>query len=135
MAHSIEGRVPFLDINLVEYIMSIDPKLKQAGKKSRIEKWLLRQAFSGYLPDEVLWRAKTEFAAGCGSEHLITDLAESEISDAEFEKEKELLKDVEISSKEELYYLRIFKSFFNTDGEVEAIGRWKGGFSSEDADL
>ena len=135
MAHSIEGRVPFLDINLVEYIMSIDPKLKQAGKKSRIEKWLLRQAFSGYLPDEVLWRTKTEFAAGCGSEHLITDLAESEISDAEFEKEKELLKDVEISSKEELYYLRIFKSFFNTDGEVEAIGRWKGGFSSEDADL
>ena len=66
---------------------------------------------------------------------MITDLAESEISDAEFEKEKELLKDVEISSKEELYYLRIFKSFFNTDGEVEAIGRWKGGFSSEDADL
>jgi len=135
MAHSIEGRVPFLDIDFVEYVMSIDPSLKQAGKTSRIEKWLLRQAFSGHLPDEVLWRPKAEFAAGCGSERLITDLAESEISDAEFEKEKELLQDVEISSKEELYYLRIFKSFFNTGGEVEAIGRWRGGFASEGAYL
>jgi hypothetical protein len=45
------------------------------------------------------------------------------------------LQDVEISLKEELYYLRIFKSFFNTGGEVEAIGRWRGGFASEGADL
>jgi len=135
MAHSIEGRVPFLDISFVEYVMSIDPRLKQAGKGSRIEKWLLRQAFSGYLPDEVLWRPKAEFAAGCGSERLITDLAQSEISDAELEEEKELLRDVEISSKEELYYLRIFRSFFDIDGDVEAIGRWRGGFASEGADL
>jgi asparagine synthase (glutamine-hydrolysing) len=135
MAHSIEGRVPFLDIDFVEYVMSIDPSLKQAGKTSRIEKWLLRQAFSGYLPDEVLWRPKAEFAAGCGSERLITDLAQSEISDAELEEEKELLRDVEISSKEELYYLRIFRSFFDIDGDVEAIGRWRGGFASEGADL
>jgi len=71
MAHSIEGRVPFLDIDFVEYVMSIDPSLKQAGKTSRIEKWLLRQAFSGHLPDEVLWRPKAEFAAGCGGERAI----------------------------------------------------------------
>ena len=25
--------------------------------------------------------------------------------------------------------------FFNTDGEIEAIGRWKGGFASEGAEL
>ena len=135
MAHSIEGRVPFLDIDFVEYVMSINPRLKQAGRKSKIEKWLLRQAFSGYLPDEILLRPKAEFAAGCGSERLITDLAQSEISDAEFEKEKELSRDVEISSKEELYYLRIFRSFFNTDGDIEAIGRWRGGFSTEGSEL
>ena len=76
-----------------------------------------------------------EFAAGCDSEHIITDLVEDEISNAEFEREKELLKHVNISSKEELYYFRIFKSFFNTDGEIEFIGSWKGGFASECADL
>jgi len=32
MAHSIEGRVPFLDMNFVEYAMSISPNLKLAGK-------------------------------------------------------------------------------------------------------
>jgi asparagine synthase (glutamine-hydrolysing) len=127
--------VPFLDINFVGYTMSIEPKLKQAGKKHRIEKWLLRQAFADYLPEEILWRPKTEFAAGCGSERLLADLVEDEISDAELEREKELFKDVKISSKEGLYYFRIFKSFFNTDGEIEAIGRWKGGFASEGADL
>ncbi len=82
-----------------------------------------------------MWRPKIEFAAGCGSERLITNLAEDEISDAEFEKEKELHKDAKILSKEELYYFRIFRSFFNTDGEIEAIGRWKGGFASEGAEL
>ena len=135
MAHSLEGRVPFLDIDFVEYTMSIDPKLKLAGKKSRIEKWLLRQAFADYLPDEILWRPKMEFAAGCGSERLVTELVEEKISDAEFERKKELFKGAKISSKEELYYFEIFKSFFNTDGELEAIGRWKGGFASEGAEL
>lgn len=143
MAHSIEGRVPFLDMNFVEYAMSIDPELKLPGKhvlnrsdgKANIEKWLLRQAFSSYLPDEILWRPKAEFAAGCGSEHLVTDFAEAEIADAEFDKEKDLFKDAKISSKEELYYFRISKDFLSTDGEIESLGRWKSGFSSEGANL
>ncbi len=135
MAHSIEGRVPFLDIDFVEYAISIDPRLKLAGKKHRIEKWLLRQAFTDYLPDDIIWRPKMEFAAGCGSERLLTELLEDEISDAEFEQERKRLENFQISSKEELYYFRIFRSFFNTDGVIEAMGRWKGGFSSEGSEL
>jgi asparagine synthase (glutamine-hydrolysing) len=135
MAHSIEGRVPFLDIDFVEYAMSIDPMLKVVRKKkNRIEKWLLRQAFTGDLPDEVLWRTKMEFAAGCGSERLLMEVAEDEISDAEFYEARRKLGLVGISSKEELYYFRIFRSFFNTEGEVETMGRWAGGFSSGSSD-
>lgn len=136
MAHSIEGRVPFLDMDFVEYTISMDPALKLAGKKRRrIEKWLLRQAFTGYLPDEIIWRPKMEFAAGCGSERLLTDLLEDKISDAEFEWERKKIENVPISSKEELYYFRIFQSFFNTDGAIETIGRWEGSSASEGSDL
>jgi len=135
MAHSIEGRVPFLDIDFVEYAMSINPKLKLAGKSKRIEKWLLRQAFTSYLPDEIIWRPKMEFAAGCGSEELITDMVEDEISDAELEWERQRLQDINISSKEELYYFRIFHDLFGSAVDAAAIGRWKGGFSREGSDL
>ena len=136
MAHSIEGRVPFLDIDFVEYAVSIDPGLKLAGKRRRrIEKWLLRQAFTNYLPGRIIWRPKMEFAAGCGSEQLMTELLEDKISDAEFEREKKEIKKVQISSKEELYYFKIFQSFFNSDGAIEAIGRWQGGFATEGYDL
>jgi asparagine synthase (glutamine-hydrolysing) len=134
MAHSIEGRVPFLDVDFVEYTMSIDPELKLAGKGRRIEKWLLRHAFADYLPEEVVWRPKMEFSAGCGSERLLTDLLENEITDAEFERERRRLGPVQISSKEELYYFNIFRSLFSTDVDIEAIGRWKGGFASEGSD-
>jgi asparagine synthase (glutamine-hydrolysing) len=135
MAHSIEGRVPFLDIDFVEYAMSIDPELKLAGKGKRMEKWLLRQAFSDYLPDEIIWRPKMEFAAGCGSEELVTRLVEEEISDAEFIRERGRLKDINIRSKEELYYFKIFHDFFGADVDNAAIGRWEGGFSREGSEL
>jgi asparagine synthase (glutamine-hydrolysing) len=135
MAHSIEARVPFLDIDFVEYAMSINPELKLAGKRKRIEKWLLRQAFADYLPDEIIWRPKMEFAAGCGSEELLTQWAESAISDVEFEQERQNVEDIDISSKEELCYFRIFREFFGSDVNIAAIGRWQGGFSREGSDL
>lgn len=134
MAHSIEGRVPFLDIDFVEYATSIDPTLKLAGD-NRIEKWLLRKAFTGYLPDEVLWRAKVEFADGCGSAQLIAEFAENEISDAEFERQRRPSEHIQISSKEELYYFKLFQSFFSTEALSQTIGKWRGSYSSEDSDL
>jgi asparagine synthase (glutamine-hydrolysing) len=135
MAYSIEGRVPFLDIDFIEYAFSIDPELKKAGRGIRPGKWLLRQAFNYYLPKEVIWRPKMEFAAGCGSEHLITQLVDDEITDEEFEHDKDTLSKVSLTSKEELYYYRIFHDFFGTDVDAEAMGRWQGGFSAEFADL
>jgi asparagine synthase (glutamine-hydrolysing) len=129
MAHSIEGRVPFLDIDFVEQALAIDPSLKLAGEE-RIEKWLLRKAFTGYLPEEVLWRTKMEFADGCGSAQLVGEFAENEISDAEFEEQKEVFKDVSILSKEELYYFKLFRGFFGTGGLHRVVGRWRGRFVS-----
>lgn len=31
-----------------------------------MEKWVLRKAFEGYLPESVLWRQKEQFSDGVG---------------------------------------------------------------------
>ena len=131
MAHSLEGRVPFLDIDFVEYATSIDPRLKLSSDE-RPEKWLLRKAFSGYLPDEVLWRTKMEFADGCGSSGLIARYAEEMISDLEFEAERHPTPNIELTSKEELYYYRIFHGFFHTRGLHQTMGKWQGTHLNDD---
>jgi len=133
MAHSIEGRVPFLDIDFVEYDTSISPELKLADD-SRMQKWLLRKAFTGYLPDEVLWRTKTEFADGCASAHIVEEFVEDKISDSEYEMDRNRLAPIDISSKEELYYFHFFRDFFGTEGLENTVGRWRGQLEEEPSD-
>ena len=53
MAFSIESRVPFLDINLIEFMLSIDPKM---NLKNGWTKYLFRKAMSNSLPKTITWR-------------------------------------------------------------------------------
>jgi len=122
MAHSIEGRVPFLDLDLVAYAAALPAELKLYGR-NRIEKWILRKAFEGYLPDEILWRDKQQFAEGCGSDKIIQELVAKQISDEEFARDRHLVSPP-LRSKEELYYYRIFREFFDSDRAVSCVGRW-----------
>lgn len=59
--NELELRVPFLDFNMIHYAMSYD--FHKPGKK---EKYVLRDAFEGYLPNEILWGQKEAFSDGCG---------------------------------------------------------------------
>ena len=47
----IEGRVPFLDKELMDVAMSINPKDKDAKPERELEKWVLRKAFENLLPE------------------------------------------------------------------------------------
>ena len=58
MAHSIEGRVPFLDNDLVEMAARIPPQFKSRPDQSKI---VLKQAMRGLLPEETLHRRKQGF--------------------------------------------------------------------------
>ena len=58
MAASVEGRNPFLDVNLIEYVMRIPPHLKT---KNKTEKYILKKAFEGTLPDTIIYRKKDSF--------------------------------------------------------------------------
>ena len=64
-AWGVEARVPFLDTRFLDHAMAIDPAAKMCGG-GVIEKKLLRQAFEGWLPEEVLWRQKEQFSDGVG---------------------------------------------------------------------
>jgi len=58
MAVGFEVRVPFCDYRLVEYVWNIPWEVKAAGG---IEKGILRRAFTGYLPEDVLYRHKSAY--------------------------------------------------------------------------
>ena len=59
MAVSLEGRMPFLDHNVVELAWQLPMSLKIRGGRS---KWLLRQVLSRYVPTELIERPKRGFS-------------------------------------------------------------------------
>ena len=58
MAHGLEVRVPFLDHELVEYVSGIPARFKISARNKKI---ILKRAFSGLLPPELLERPKHGF--------------------------------------------------------------------------
>ncbi len=60
MMHGVEVRVPFLDVELVEFSTKIPPNLKMKGTTT---KYLLKKVAERYLPTEVIYRSKSGFGA------------------------------------------------------------------------
>lgn len=60
MAHSVEGRYPFLDHRIVEFANSLPPSYKLLGLR---EKHILKQAMKNIVPNEILARVKKPFRA------------------------------------------------------------------------
>lgn len=60
MANSMEARPPFLDHHLAEYAFTVPPHLRIKGNK---EKYVLREAMKGLLPETLYKREKFAFMA------------------------------------------------------------------------
>lgn len=60
MAHSVEGRFPFLDYRVVEFAAKLPPNLKMKGLT---EKYLLKRAFTRDVPASILKRTKQPYRA------------------------------------------------------------------------
>lgn len=125
---SLEARVPFGDKDLIQYVMSIQPKFKRFDNK-KMEKYLLRKAFEDLMPKELVWRVKTAFSDGVGSEenpwHLVLkQYVENIYSDDDFlEKSKKYLINPPYD-KESLYYREIFENYYpNKDNVIPYF--WK----------
>lgn len=68
MANSLEVRAPILDHKLVEFACTIPSNLKFNIKDGKVEKkYLLKEAFKDYLPDDILYRKKMGFSVPLAS--------------------------------------------------------------------
>lgn len=129
MYFSLELRVPFFDVAMIDLAMRIPPELKIREQDGElIEKWILRKAFegTGYLPDDILWRYKVQYTQGAGCEDLGEKLAQSEISDDEYERIVAENPEAVINSKEAASYFKIFRKHHPQDSVLSSIGIWAG---------
>ena len=117
MAWGVEPRVPFLDVEFLEVAMRMDAahKMVRPGPSGRkIEKAILREAFDGYLPDEILWRQKEQFSDGVGYGWIdgLKAHAEAQISDRVFAASASRFPVNPPQTKEAYLYRHIFEQFF-----------------------
>ncbi|MCM8788392.1 MAG: asparagine synthase-related protein, partial [Candidatus Omnitrophica bacterium] len=121
-SHGLVIQIPFANPEVVDYALKIPAKFKI---QKTIEKWILRKAFNGMLPENILNRTKAKFWEGAGIGETILRYAEKQISDSEFQKEYKLQNGWELVSKEELFYYRTFREKFDELQNLSWIGRTK----------
>jgi asparagine synthase (glutamine-hydrolysing) len=122
MAHGLEARVPFLDLDLVRYVSRLPIGMIEQ-RKNRPEKWLLREASRGLIPPETLERKKMKFSEGAGSADVISERVKEAISRERFEREKRSLPGLELRSPEELYYYHIWRDVMGSGISPLLVGR------------
>jgi asparagine synthase (glutamine-hydrolysing) len=124
-AWGIEARVPFLDKAFLDVAMQLDPEKKMCGKhgQGRIEKQILREAFDGYLPEEVLWRQKEQFSDGVGYSWIdsIKESAEKEISDQMMESRHFRFPYNTPETKEAYFFRTIFEEHFPQEAALKCV--------------
>jgi asparagine synthase (glutamine-hydrolysing) len=107
MAFGLEARVPFLDREVIEHALRLPADWKLAGA-GRAEKWLLREAFDGWLPEDLLWRGKSQFGDGSGAAGVLTEAITASVSEEDFARERFAV-DPPLRTHEELAYYRVFR--------------------------
>ncbi|MCP9447105.1 MAG: asparagine synthase (glutamine-hydrolyzing) [Nitrospira sp.] len=80
MAHSVEGRFPFLDYRVVQFASRLPPQLKM---KVLNEKYLLKQAAGSLVPETIRNRPKQPYRAPDCQSFLLRDGSNSMVEYAE----------------------------------------------------
>ncbi|MEO8181154.1 MAG: asparagine synthase B [Deltaproteobacteria bacterium] len=124
MAHGLEGRVPFLDTEFVAWSMNLDPSLK-LWQRGSPEKRLLREAFDGCLPSEILHRKKLEFSAGSGVESILVEHAERSVTDRDLAGAGEHFPFDPPATKEAVLYRRLFEGLFPGRWPLANVQKWR----------
>ncbi|WP_337244911.1 asparagine synthase B [Luteimonas sp. gir] len=127
MAWGVEPRVPFLDREFLDVAMDIDAAYKMIDRGSagyqRMEKGLLRAAFDGALPDEILWRQKEQFSDGVGYGWIdgLKAHAEAQVSDRELAAAASRFPHAPPQTKEAYLYRSLFEQAFPTPAAAATV--------------
>ena len=114
-ALGIKVKQPFLDPEVLSFAEKIDSRFRigfRDGK--RCGKYILRMAFEGMLPEEIIWREKVPIEGGSGTS-ILPRIFEERISDQDFDelRKRYLAEDgVRIRSKEQLFCYQIYRGLF-----------------------
>jgi asparagine synthase (glutamine-hydrolysing) len=136
----LEGRVPLLDTEFIQAYWSIPADMRMPTYK-KMEKWWLREAFSGsgLLPDEVLWRKKEAFSDGVSGEQswfqIIQEWVEDKVSAEEMEKAEETYPYCTPTTKEAYFYRKIFCEEIGAHRQRVIPGYWQPKWSADGKEI
>lgn len=122
MMYGIEGRVPFLDMDLVRFVLRVPLEFIEP-RPERPEKWLLREACNDLLPPKILERKKLKFSEGAGSASVIKQRLLERMSETQQEQEQETAHRLGLRSAEELHYYRLWQKTMGRSIPPHLIGR------------
>ncbi len=122
MAHGLEARVPFLDLDLIAVAQRVPIGWKLPGEQGQ-EKAILRNAFAGWIPDEILWRRKEQFGDGSGTAAVMADRASDVAPDVDWEQVR-VPGLPPARSREELGYQRMFAQRLQGIRSSQVLGRF-----------
>ena len=123
-AHGLDLIVPFLDKEFVEVCMTMNQHLKI----DPVEKKVLREAFEGYLPDDVLLRRKDGMSDAVGTNWVaqIKEYAEKDVSDDQFKEIRTKCRYHNVPlTKEEALYRSIFWKMYGKDNDHLISEIWR----------
>ncbi len=121
-AWGVEARVPFLDREFVDVAMSINPSDKMIVP-GKIEKNILREAFSHLLPDEITWRQKEQFSDGVGYSWIdgVKEFTKQQISEKQMALAPRRFPLNTPETREAYYFRQIFESHFPLQSAAETV--------------
>jgi len=126
MAHSIEGRVPFLDLEMIRLGQLIPAEYKLTAGDPPVEKWILRKAFEDLLPPEIVWRTKEQFDEGSGTVDLLNRALDDLVGRrGDMEAYRSRHPEARLRSDEEACYFQLFmEAYEDPETMLASVGRW-----------
>jgi len=121
-AWGVEARVPFLDREFLDVSMSQNPKDKMITK-GKMEKQILREAFSNMLPEEIVWRQKEQFSDGVGYSWIdgVREYAKTQVCEKQMEHAAKRFPYNTPINEEAYLFRRIFESHFPLASAAECV--------------